>query len=206
MLALLSQPSFCAKSRKKPPGKPRNCDRRKREYLFPQEVEQLIKAAKQSGRHPLRDSTLILIAYRHGLRVSELLALRWEQVDLSAGTMHVNRLKHGLASVHPLRGPEIRALRQLRRLYPDSPYLFVTERKGPLLPNAFRAILNRAGQVAELPFPIHPHMLRHATGYYLASKGMDTRAIQAYLGHKNIQHTVRYTELAPGRFNDFWTD
>lgn len=206
MPALLSQPSFCAKSTRKPPGKPKNCDRRTREYLLPNEVERLIKAAKQAGRHPHRDSTLILISYRHGLRVSELLSLRWEQVDLTQGTLHVNRLKHGVASVHSLRGPEIRALRQLQREYPNSPYLFVSERKGPLLPNAFRAILNRAGAIVGLPFPIHPHMLRHATGYYLASKGMDTRAIQAYLGHKNIQHTVRYTELAPGRFNDFWLD
>lgn len=206
MLTTLTQTSFCAKSRRKPPGKPRNRDRRTREYLTPAEVDRLIAAAKKVGRHPHRDSTLILISYRHGLRVSELLSLRWQQVDLSAGLLHVNRLKHGTPSVHPLRGTELRALRQLQRSYPDSPYLFVSERKTPLLPNAFRAILNRAGQGAGLSFPIHPHMLRHGTGYYLASKGFDTRAIQAYLGHRNIQHTVRYTELAPSRFNNFWND
>lgn len=91
---------------------------------------------------------------------------------------------------------ELRALRQLQRESPCSPYLFVSERGGPLLPNTFRTILNRAGLVAGLTFPVHPHMLRHATGSYLAAKGHDTRAIQAYLGHRNIQHTVRYTELS----------
>ena len=206
MPAASAQPSFYAKSANKPPGKPRNCDRRSREYLTPQEVDRLIAAAKKQGRYPHRDATMILIAYRHGLRVSELLALRWEQVDFAQGTLHVNRLKHGIASTHPLRGPEIRALRQLQREYPDSPYLFVSERKGPLLPNTFRAILNRAGAIAGIPFSIHPHMMRHSTGFYLASKGHDTRAIQGYLGHKCIQHTVSYTELAPDRFKDFWVD
>jgi len=202
----LGQSSFCAKLTVKPPGKPRNLDRRSREYLFSQEVQQLIDAARKSGRHPHRDATLILMAYRHGLRVSELVALRWDQVDLGQGLLHVNRLKQGLPSIHPLRGPELRALRQLQRESPSSPYLFVSERGGPLLPNTFRALLNRAGLAAGLSFPVHPHMLRHATGYYLAAKGHDTRAIQAYLGHRNIQHTVRYTELSPNRFNEFWLD
>ncbi len=180
----------------KPPGKPKNLDRRSREYLFPQEVQQLIDAARKSGRHHHPDATLILLAYRHGLRVSELVALRWDQVDLGQGLLHVNRLKRGNPSTHPLRGPELRALRQLQRESPSSPYLFVSQRGGPLLPNTFRTILNRAGLVAGLTFPVHPHMLRHATGYYLAAKDHDTRAIQADLGHRNIQHPVRYTELS----------
>ncbi len=127
-------------------------------------------------------------------------------VDLSHGRLHVNRLKDGVPSVHPLRGPEIRALRRLRREYPDSPYVFVTERRGPLTDSAVRKIVARAGENAGLGFPVHPHMLRHATGYKLANDGHDTRAIQQYLGHKNIQHTVRYTELSTGRFRDFWRD
>lgn len=138
--------------------------------------------------------------------MSEAIALRWEQVDLSQGNLHVNRLKQGTPSVHPLRGPELRALRKLQRLYPQSPYLFVSERGGPMTANGFRMMLRRAGEIAQLDMPIHPHMLRHATGYYLASKGHDTRAVQAYLGHRNIQHTVRYTELSAERFNDFWQD
>ena len=179
---------------------------RSREHLTPDEVEELLQAARKTGRHPHRDATLILIMYRHGLRVSEAIALRWDQVDLKQGTLHVNRLKKGTPATHPLRGPELRALRQLKREYPDSPYLFQTERQGPMTDRTARSIIARAGEVANLPFPVHPHMLRHATGYYLAANGQDTRAIQAYLGHKNIQHTVRYTELAPGRFKDFWTD
>jgi len=127
-------------------------------------------------------------------------------VDLKQGLMHVSRLKNGVNSTHPLRGPELRALRKLKRDYKDTPYVFVTERKGPLTASAVRKIIARAGEVAELGMPIHPHMLRHSTGYKLANDGHDTRAIQLYLGHKNIQHTVRYTELAAGRFKDFWND
>lgn len=166
----------------------------------------MLKAARNVGRHGNRDATLILIAYRHGLRVSELVALRWEQVDFNGGTIYINRLKNGGSSIHPLRGPELRSLRQLQREYPDSPYLFVSERGAAMAADTARGLVERAGQLAGIPFPVHPHMLRHACGFYLASRGHDTRAIQAYLGHKNIQHTVRYTELAPGRFKDFWVD
>jgi len=189
-----------------PPRRQANADRRTREHLTPDEVDRLMAAARRTGRHGHRDATLILIAYRHGLRVSELVALRWEQVDLKAGLLHVRRLKNGTDSTHPLRGPEIRALRRLRRDYPETPYVFVTERKGPLTTSAMRKIVTRAGELAGLAFPVHPHMLRHATGYKLANDGQDTRAIQHYLGHRNIQHTTRYTELAPDRFKDFWKD
>ncbi len=195
------------KQQRHPPKRVSNQEQgRTREYLLPTEVEALLVAAKSLGRHQQRDYTMILLAYRHGLRVSELIRLRWEQIDLTQGHLHVNRLKNGVPSVHPLRGTELRALRQLQREYPNSPYVFVSERNTPLSTVSFRVIVSRAGVAAGLPFPVHPHMLRHACGYYLASKGQDTRAIQAYLGHKNIQHTVRYTELAPGRFNDFWQD
>jgi len=163
-------------------------------------------AARSLGRHGHRDSTLILIAFRHGLRVSELVALRWDMVDLKQGLLHVNRLKNGTASTHPIRGPEIRALRRLQRDDSDSPYLFVTERGGPLTTATVRKIVARAGKAAKIGLAVHPHMLRHACGYKLANDGHDTRAIQHYLGHRNIQHTVRYTELSAGRFNDFWTD
>jgi type 1 fimbriae regulatory protein FimE len=149
---------------------------------------------------------LILIAYRHGLRVSELVSLRWDQVDLEQGLLHVARRKHGIASVHPLRGPELRALRKLQRDYPQTAYVFLSERKAPLTPDAVRKIVGRAGREADIEFQVHPHMLRHAAGYKLANDGQDTRAIQHYLGHRNIQHTTRYTELAAERFKDFWRD
>lgn len=180
---------------------------RSREHLFPDEVEAVMKAAKKVGRHPHRDATIILLMFRHCLRVGELVGLRWEQVNLKQGSIHINRLKHGTPATHPLRGPELRALRQLKREYPDSPYLFVSERKGPMTVDAVRKMIRRAGRLADLGFPIHPHMLRHSTGFYLASERReDTRAIQAYFGHKNINHTVRYTQLASNRFNNFWDD
>jgi type 1 fimbriae regulatory protein FimB/type 1 fimbriae regulatory protein FimE len=147
-----------------------------------------------------------MLAYRHAMRVSEIINLRWDQIDLKLGLIYVSRLKSGNPSVHPLRGVVLRALRQVQRNYPDSPYVFVSERGGTLTDSGVRKMIARAGELAGLPFPVHPHMLRHAAGYYLASKGHDTKAIQAYLGHRNIQHTVRYTELTPGRFNDFWRD
>ena len=125
---------------------------------------------------------------------------------LEAATMAVSRLKSGTPSVHPLRGPELRDLREIKRDWPDSPYVFCSERGGPLTARTVRDIVARAGMAAKLPMPVHPHMLRHALGYYLAGLGFDTRAIQAYLGHKSITHTVRYTELNPDRFKAFFRD
>ena len=193
-------------NKKLPPRRKRNADVRTREFLTPDEVDQIMAAAGGTGRHQHRDRTLILLAYRHGLRVSELVSLRWDQVDLKQGHLHVTRLKNGTPSTHPIRGPEIRALRRLKREYPDTPYLFVTERRGPLTASTVRKLVARAGREAGIPFAVHPHMLRHALGYKLANDGHDTRAIQHYLGHKNIQHTVRYTELSANRFKDFWKD
>lgn len=184
----------------------KNLTYRNREYLSEKEVNAVISAASKVGRHGIRDATLIMIAYRHGLRVAELVAIRWDQIDLRQGLIHINRLKNGVPSVHPLRGNELRSLRQLQRDYPETPYVFVSERKAPLTPDAVRKIVARAGQEAGLEFQIHPHMLRHATGYKLANDGQDTRAIQHYLGHRNIQHTTRYTELSSDRFKDFWKD
>jgi type 1 fimbriae regulatory protein FimE len=189
-----------------PPRRQSNLDRRTREYLTPAEVEKLLQASGKVGRHGARDRTLILLAYRHGLRVSELVTLSWEQIDFKAGLVHVNRLKNGLASTHPIRGVELRALRALRKDYPGSPYVFMTEREGPMTAATARKLITRAGELAKLPFPIHPHMLRHACGFKLASEGQDTCSIQQYLGHRNITHTVRYTELSPDRFKNFWKD
>src|SRR5690349_16525931 len=151
-----------AARRPQPPRRVANAAVRSREYLTPDEVEQLEQAARSTGRHGHRDATLILIAYRHGLRVSELVALRWDQIDLKVGALHVNRLKNGSPSVHPIRGPELRALRRLRRDYSLSPYVFATERRGPLTASTVRHITKRAGQGAGMSFPVHPHMLRHA--------------------------------------------
>ena len=198
--------SFSAKS--SPPNNPpiKQAYSGEREYLFPHEVEELIKAARHVGRHGVRDATIILLMFRHGLRSAELVALKWSSVDLQDGYLAIHRVKHGHDSVHPLRSPELRALRQLQLNYPDTSYVFVSERKAPLSTRSVRQIISRAGQLAGLPFAVHSHQLRHACGYYLAAQGHDTRAIQDYLGHRNIQHTVRYTQLNPSRFENFWLD
>ncbi len=195
---------------------------REREYLRPNEVEAMLKAAHSFGRHGVRDAAIILLMFRHGLRTAELVALKWSQVDLSGGYIEIRRVntstplgidtersrnvKHGHDSTHPLRAPELRALRQIQRDYPETQYVFVSERKAPLSTRTIRHIIARAGELAGIVEPVHPHQLRHACGYYLASQGNDTRAIQDYLGHKNIHHTVRYTQMSPQRFESFWTD
>ena len=182
-----------------------NSELRSREHLTETEVEKLIEAAK-ANRHGHRDATMLLVAYRHGLRASEICDLRWDQIDFTLATLHVRRVKNGKPSTHPIRGDELRALRKLRREGPKSPFVFVTERGGPFTTDSFNWLVKRAGQKARFPFQVHAHMLRHATGYRLAGDGHDTRAIQDYLGHRNIQHTVRYTELSPTRFKGFWQD
>jgi type 1 fimbriae regulatory protein FimE len=189
-----------------PPRRVPNAERRTREFLTPAEVENLINAAEKLGRHGHRDGTMLLIAYRHGLRVSELCSLRWDQIDFSQALLHVRRVKNGTPSSHPLHGPELRALRRIQRDYPISAYVFTGERRGPLTTSTVRKMVARAGVAAGLDFPVHPHMLRHAAGYKLANDGQDTRAIQHYLGHRNICHTVLYTNLSPERFKDFWKD
>jgi integrase len=175
----------------------------KRRYLTEREIARLIEAAK-SNRHGHRDATMILVAYRHGFRASEVCDLQWHQVELDAGRLHVRRAKRGTPSVHPIRGDEIRALRKLRRENPTEAYVFVSERGGPISPMGFHHLIQRLGKAAKMPFAIHPHMLRHACGFKLANDGHDTRSLQHYLGHKNIQHTVRYTEMSSDRFRDFW--
>jgi site-specific recombinase XerD len=183
-----------------------NSDLRTREHLTDAEVERLMVAAR-SNRWGHRDATMILVAYRHGLRVSELVDLRWDQVDFEGTVLHVRRVKRGTPATHPLTGSELRALRRLRRESDRSPFVFLSERGHPFTAAGFARILERAARSAGLEdLKVHPHMLRHACGYVLANRGVDTRALQGYLGHRNIQHTVRYTELAPGRFKDFWRD
>jgi type 1 fimbriae regulatory protein FimB/type 1 fimbriae regulatory protein FimE len=170
-------------------------------HLTPQEVDQLMAAAKETGRYGHRDATMVLIAFRHGLRNAEVCALRWWQVNLDAGTVEVHRLKGGSSSTHVLHGDEIRALRRLRREFPNSDHVFVTERGGPFGESNFRMIMKRAA--AQLGMHAHPHQLRHACGFSLANQGRDTRSLQAFLGHKSITNTVKYTAMSVSRFKDW---
>jgi len=180
-----------------------NTAHRPREYLTETEVDRLIEAARKRGRNGARDVAAILLAYRHGPRAQELCQLRWSQIDLRHGRLHVNRAKGGQESVHPLRGPELRALRPLQG---NSPYVFVTEGGTPVTTAWFLRMVQRTGRAAKLPFSVHPHQLRHATGYKLANDGHDTRSLAHYLGHRNLQSTARYTALSPDRFSKFWND
>jgi type 1 fimbriae regulatory protein FimB/type 1 fimbriae regulatory protein FimE len=186
-----------------PVGAP-NADLRTREHLTDAEVERLLKATK-NNRWAHRDATMILVAYRHGLRAAELTDLRRDQIDFATATLHVRRVKQGSPATHPILGDELRWLRRLQREQePKSPFVFTSERGSPFTTAGFARMIERAGEEAKLGFKAHPHMLRHACGFALAAKGHDTRALQAYLGHKNIQHTALYTELAPTRFKNFW--
>ena len=179
---------------------------RPREYLREREIEKLMGAAREN-RWGHRDATAILIAYRHGLRASELVALRWDDIDFTTGRLHVRRAKGGAASVHPFGAKESRALRRLQReASTKSPYVFVSERDSPLSVAGYQRMIARAGEAAGFGFLVHSHMLRHSCGYKLANDGQDTRAIQHYLGHRSIASTVRYTALAPDRFKGFWKD
>jgi type 1 fimbriae regulatory protein FimB/type 1 fimbriae regulatory protein FimE len=191
-------------NRKVTPTRVPNADLRTREYLTPAEIDRLIEACKAS-RYPQRDRTLILVVYRHGLRASEACDLEWSQVDFKAATLHVRRVKNGKPATHPIRGDELRALRKLRADQgPHTKFVFTSERGTPFTPDAINRQIKHIGERAKLGFPVHIHMLRHACGYALANAGHDTRAIQDYLGHRSIQHTVRYTELSPVRFKGFF--
>jgi integrase len=183
--------------------RPPNKDMRPREHLTENEVDRLIKAAK-GNRHGQRDATMILIAYRHGLRVSELCDLQWSSVEFESATIHVGRAKGGQEATHPLLGDELRALRELKR-NATTPFVFASERNAPFTTAGFAKLLERAGIAAMIGFKVHPHQLRHACGFALANKGIDTRTLQAYLGHKSINSTTRYAALAPGRFKNIWT-
>jgi integrase len=185
--------------------RPKNGTLRTREHLTIDEVERLIEAAK-TNRYGRRDALMVLLAFRHGLRPGEIVDLRWDQVDFKAATLHVRRLKNGTPSTQPLTSRELRALRRHQRESDRSPFIFVSERGAPLSAPGFSRMVERTAVAAKLGIKAHAHMLRHACGYKLANDGHDTRALQAYLGHRNIQNTTRYTALAQDRFKGFWKD
>jgi type 1 fimbriae regulatory protein FimB/type 1 fimbriae regulatory protein FimE len=177
-----------------------------RKYLTEGEIERLIATAKQNKSFGYRNATMILIAFRHGLRVSELISLQWSQIDLQTATIHVCRQKNGIDSTHPLSGSELRALRRLRREHPDARHVFISQRGSPMTRQNVNVLVAELGKAAGIEVPVHPHMLRHACGTVLANQGRDTRSLQHYLGHANIQSTVVYTHMNSNRFNGWFRD
>jgi len=193
---------------RKPPGRRSNAESgRAREYLTPAEIDVLIKAARKRGRHSQRDALAIMMAYRHALRVSELVGLRWAQVNFKTARLTVHRVKNSEGSTHPILGDELRELRKLQREQENGgpyPHIFISERGGvPVSVDWFKRLIKRVGAECDMPL-IHGHMLRHSAGFALADKGRDVREIQDYLGHKYIQNTVGYTKLRPSRFDRIW--
>jgi type 1 fimbriae regulatory protein FimB/type 1 fimbriae regulatory protein FimE len=182
---------------------------RDREHLIPAEIDKMIDAAR-STRWGVRDSTLLLLMFSHGLRVQEATDLKWRQLDLDNRVFHVLRKKNGRDGDHRLRGCELRALRKLQRreLHRPEDSVFCSERDGaPLSPRGVQQIVERVAKRAGLEqLNIHAHMFRHSTGYYLSERGADLRLIQDFLGHREIRHTARYVALSPRRFDGLWDD
>jgi type 1 fimbriae regulatory protein FimB len=178
-----------------------------RKHLVSAEVDKLLAATKGT-RNETRDRCLLLLMFRHGLRVSEACGLQLSQVDIESRVLHVQRLKDGLSTTHPLRGDELRAIKawltERAKMKPDTDAFFISERRSPLSRKTAWVMIRHYGELAGLSLPAHPHMLRHACGFALADQGADTRLIQDYLGHRNIQHTVRYTATNPARFERLW--
>jgi type 1 fimbriae regulatory protein FimB/type 1 fimbriae regulatory protein FimE len=173
----------------------------KRKHLSTNEVELLLKTCSDH-----RNRTMVLLAYRHGLRVSELIGLEWNAIDLVTGSISLTRMKNGIPSNHPLTGQELRALRRLKRDNPNCRHVFLSNRKTPMTRQNVNAFLADLGKEAGFDFPVTPHMLRHSCGTKLANDGRDTRSIQHYLGHRNIQSTVVYTHMNANRFNGWFRD
>jgi type 1 fimbriae regulatory protein FimB len=190
-----------------PPKDPAVDDPRARTFLTEAEMKQFLTAACR-GRHAARDYVMMLMTYRHGLRVSELVDLCLTDLDLDAAHLYVRRKKGSLSAYHPIEGDELRALRAWlrRRGQRDdagSPYLFLSER-GPMTRQAINYLAVQIGRRAQLEFHVHPQMLRDSTGYHLAHRNFDTKLLQNYLGHRNIIHTTKYRRTAAGDFKELW--
>ena len=171
------------------------------------EVDRMI-AVTRGHRNAARDGCLLLLMFRHGLRVSEACSLKTSQVDIEGQTLRVERMKKGLSTVHPLRAEEVQAVKawliERKRMNPQTDTLFVSERLSQLNRRTVWAAIKQYGELARLQIKAHPHMLRHACGYELANQGADAKQIQDYLGHRNIQYTAEYTAPQPTKFEKFW--
>lgn len=211
----ISHPANCAITEKKPPfkfpsfRKPTQAERHAPKYLTENQVNHLIEVAQTCGTNDWkrkRNTLLLMMLFRHGLRRTEARNLHWNEINLEDSQIHITRAKNGKLCVHSIHEREMRMLMKFKRMCGDFVYVFPRSDGGRLSETSFRHILNKIGEHSNIPFRIHPHMFRHACGYYLANKGVDTRAIQEYLGHRDIQNTVVYTDQAPNRSKDFWED
>jgi type 1 fimbriae regulatory protein FimB len=179
---------------------------KQRKHLSDYEVQSLLEAAKKT-RNPERNRCILMMLFRHGLRVSEACQLQLAHLDMAGRVLHVERLKKGLSTTQPMRQDELRLLKAwlaVRQADTLTPHLFISERGQPISRITIYKMIQQCGEMAQFPFCVHPHMLRHACGYALADQGADTRLIQDYLGHRNIKHTVEYTASNPARFGRLW--
>lgn len=182
---------------------------RSREHLTAPEIKKFLEAAKTATRNPVRDYTMMLLLYQHGLRVSELTSLRLSDVDLTERTININRLKNSISGTHPLFTGEARAIRDWlavrERMEPETDALFISEQRRPLSRATVNLIVSAIAEAAGLgALELHPHMLRHSAGYALVNKGFNLRVIQTHLGHSRLENTARYTALDHARLRNLF--
>ena len=201
----LKSPTSSVMWKDKPAGRKKNeAYGRQREHLFPEELERLFAALKHN-RHAHRDYMIVLVTILHGLRVGELIALRWNDINWRVGTIDIRRLKDGVDGTHYMERDEVNGLKRLEREQdPKSPYVFTSERGTPFTRFAINKLVETAGKNAKLEFKVHPHCLRHTTGYTQANGGMTAWHLQKLMGHASMTNTVKYVRMSPEPLKDAW--
>ena len=176
-----------------------------RRYLLPQEIDRLLAAAREEGTYAQRNYTMLLLCYRHGLRLKEIIDLRWNMIDLKNKTLRVVRIGGKKKSVHPLRPDEVQALRQLKNDFPKTAYVFISRFGSRLSERSISRVFVQLGRAAKLKPRVAPSVLRRSAGRALVNAGHNLLAIQQYLGHRDISQVLDYLELPANPYKDFWT-